>query len=122
MSCQITLCLHAALPIHVYIWHSDQQTMKQTVVVRCWLINKQTNDVKMCRIVVVNGEITTSRGLFFCVLCSVLRWSVASIGIYFGEGWDKILYTYIHTKIYNAQHSQACSSNQRRGQSLGGGC
>jgi len=26
-----------------------------------------------------------------------------------------IHHTYIHTKIYNAQHSQACSLNQRRG-------
>ena len=28
----------------------------------------------------------------------------------------------LHTKIYIAQHSQACSSNHRRRQSLGGGC
>jgi len=35
---------------------------------------------------------------------------------------SRVIATYIHTKIYNAQLSQACSSNGRCGQSLGGGC
>ena len=58
-----------------------------------------------------------------------IEFDVAGLSLLFFPALSSliIIITFIHTytvdtEIYNVQRSQACSSNQRRRQSLGGGC